>query len=154
MNLEYSEAIVEILDILNHTEKSLVQKIPDKLIEFWNRNADPNYKVILDYNVDLKDMKMKSKTKALIGMIYRNYWCDLDERKKYDELLKQNEEEFQKKSREKYNTDDIFKNDKKELTYRENKFEIRNVDNEAMIKYKENVFQKIIDKIKALLNIN
>ena len=34
-----------------------------------------------------------------------------NELQNFDKLLKQNEEEFQRKSREKYNPDDIFKKD-------------------------------------------
>ena len=38
VSTEYSEAIVEVLDILHYSEDDIIEKIPKKLIEFWERN--------------------------------------------------------------------------------------------------------------------
>ncbi len=41
---EYSEAAVEVLDILNHTNKDDVKKIPQSFIKFLIEIANKNYK--------------------------------------------------------------------------------------------------------------
>ena len=91
MNVEYSEAIVEVLELLKHTEKELIDKIPHKLIEFWNKIASNNYKFNINYSEKIENMNLKQKTKALLGMIYRNYWCSPEEIKEYDKILRDNE---------------------------------------------------------------
>lgn len=35
VSTEYSEAISEVLDILQNSDDSIVKRIPRKLIEFW-----------------------------------------------------------------------------------------------------------------------
>ena len=42
--IEYSEAAVEVLDILNHTNKEDVQRIPQSFIKFLTDISSKNYK--------------------------------------------------------------------------------------------------------------
>lgn len=162
MNIEYSEAIVEVLELLKHTEKELVDKIPHKLIEFWNKIASSNYKANINHSEKIENMNLKQKTKALLGMIYRNYWCTPEERKEYDIILKENEERYQEECRKKYNPDDIFKSNTQTIandsvtSFTRNKFaeiESENILEEEsqanIIEYKENFFMKIIQKLKS-----
>lgn len=142
MNIEYSEAVSEVLDILKHTEETLTKKIPKKLIEIWESIASKTYKVNIDYTKKVENMNLKPKSKAIISMIYRNYWCDAEERKEYDSILIKNEEEYQEECRKKYNPDDIFKINNK---YEQINEEIKEPD---IVPYKENIFQKILNKIK------
>ena len=139
MNLEYSEALGEVLQFLKYTEKALIDKIPKKLMEFFERNAVSKSDLNIGTNKKIEQIDLKPKSKALIGMIYRNYWCNADERKLYDEILKKNEEKFQEETREKYNPDNIFK------TREPEKEEVN------IILYKESIFTRIIQKIKSLL---
>lgn len=148
MNLEYSEAIGEVLLVLKHTEKSLVDKIPKKLIEFFERNAVSKSDFNIDINTELEQIDLKPKSKALIGMIYRNYWCNAEERKAYDKILRQNEERFQEEAREKYNPDDIFKPKTEQI----NTAQDAEKEEVNIVPYKESIFSKIVKKIKDLLS--
>ena len=49
-NIEYSEAIVEVLEILEYSDDNILEKIPKKLIKFWERNKSKTYKPNLDHN--------------------------------------------------------------------------------------------------------
>ena len=55
VSTEYSEAIVEVLDILHYSEDDIIEKIPKKLIEFWERNKSTTYKPCLLYTSDAAD---------------------------------------------------------------------------------------------------
>lgn len=147
VSVEYSEAISEVLDILDNSEDNIVEKIPKKLIDFWKKNKSTTYKPNLDHSKSINDMELKSKTKSLITMIYLNYLCDDIEKDKIKLILKENEEEYQKELKEKYNSDNIFKKDSYEYVVKENVVE-RNVE---MIEYKETMFKRIINKIKNFL---
>lgn len=154
MNLDYKEAVGEVLIILENTEESLINKIPKQLLEFWREIASKDINLEIDTSKSLSELNLKPKTKALIAMIYRNYWCTPEERKEYDKILRENEEKFQEEARQKYNPEDIFKPIVKqpEVLADEPKIEKENEAN--IMLYKENIFTKIIQKIKSILNIN
>lgn len=154
MNVDYKEAVGEVLIILEHTEESLINKIPKQLLEFWKEIVPKDFNFEIDTTKSLDELNLKPKTKALIAMIYRNYWCTPEERKEYDRILKENEEKFQEAARQKYNPDDIFKPIVKqpEVLADEPKIEKENEAN--IMLYKENIFTKIIQKIKSIFNID
>lgn len=147
VSVEYSEAIVEVLDILENSEENIVEKIPKKLIDFWQKNKSTTYKPNLDHSKNINEMNLKNKTKSLIAMIYLNYLCDDEEKNNLNSILKSNEEKYQKELKEKYNPDNIFKKNYKETG--EKVVE----DNVQMIVYKESIFKRIINKIKNFFHI-
>ena len=71
---EYGEAAVEVLDILDNTNKSDVDKIPSNFIKFLVEIASEDYKVNLDHSKKIYEMNLKEKTKEILGVIYIN-WC-------------------------------------------------------------------------------
>lgn len=142
VNVEYSEAITETLDILKHTRKEDVMKISPKFMEYLNNNASKTYKPDLDHSKKIKDMQLKRKTKAILAIIYKKFWCNDDERKEFNNTLKENEIRYQAELREKYNPDNLFK--KKEL-------EVETVEQPvAMVEYKESIIKRFLNKIKKL----
>ncbi len=143
ISVEYSEAIVEVLDILNHSDDNIIEKIPKKLIEFWKRNKSTTYKPNLDHSKSINEMELKKKTKSIITMIYLNYLCDDTEKSNIKLILKDNEEKYQQELREKYNPDNILKNKKEDKAIKE--------ETQSLVEYKERTFiQKVFDKIKSI----
>ena len=147
VSCEYSEAIVEVLDILQNSDDNIIERIPKELIEFWERNKSETYKPSLDHSKPINEMDLKKKTKSLIAMIYLNYLCDEEEKNNLNSILKSNEEKYQKELREKYNPDNIFKKNNQEAKE-------KIVEDNAQIKvYKEPLFKRIINKIKNIFHI-
>lgn len=142
VSVEYSEAITETLDILKHTRKEDVMRISPKFMEYLHNNASKTYKPDLDHSQKIKDMKLKRKTKAILAIIYKKFWCDDDERKEFNNTLKDNEIRYQVELREKYNPDNIFSKKQGNAIETEN-------NQMQLIEYKESVFKKILNKIKA-----
>ena len=147
VNIEFSEGISETLDILNHMDKLYTDKIPRRFKEFLENNKSVNYISNLDHSKKINEMNLKEKAKDILATIYINYWCNPQQKADYNDLLKQNERKYQDKLREKYNTDNIFKNQNNVS----NEVVNNNVD---MVKYKESTFRKIINKIKNILKLN
>ena len=150
VSIEYSEAIVEVLEILKYSDDNIIEKIPKKLIEFWQRNQSTTYKPNLDHNKTINEMNLKKKTRSIITMIYLNYLCNDTEKKNISLILKNNEEKYQQELREKYNTDNIFKNNNK----KQEAIQKVVADNVAMVEYKETIFNKIINLIKKFFHKN
>ena len=135
VSVEYSEAITETLDILKHTRKEDVDKISSKFMDFLNANASKTYKPELDHTKNIKDMQLKHKTKAILAIIYKKFWCDSEKQEQFNRVLKENEIKREKELREKYNQDNLFKN---------KQTKVETVDNTvAMVEYKESIFTKI-----------
>ena len=107
---EYGEAAVEVLDILDNTNKSDVDKIPSNFIKFLVDNASEDYKVNLDHSKLISEMNLKEKTKEILGVIYINWWCDQKDKENYTKQIKELEMKRQTEIKEKYNPNKIFEN--------------------------------------------
>lgn len=136
-------AISEVIEVLNHTEKETVEKIPDKFIKFLFENSDSEYISNIDFYDNNWEKNIDEDTKALLAIIYRDYIVSKDER---NELLAEEVEERklqEEKLREKYNPDNIFKKN----NYNESK--INMVNNMQLMEIKETpwykrLYQKIL----------
>ena len=144
VSVEYSEAITETLDILKHTKKEDVDKISSKFIDFLNANASKTYKPELDHTKNIKDMQLKHKTKAILAIIYKKYWCDSEKQEQFNRVLKENEIRHEKELRKKYNPDNLFKNKETKVETVENSV--------AIVEYKESFFTKIKNWFKQIFN--
>lgn len=143
---ELGETLSEIDFILKNTDENLQKKIPQSFWNYIEENKDGEYQVKIDINIPLENQNLREDTINLMAIVYRNYFCTLDEKKDYDELLNQNEQKYQ----EKYSYENLFKNNKaEELIQAEQQSE-----NVQMIEYKEeNVFSRILNKIKCIFNV-
>ena len=148
---EYGEAAVEVLDILDNTNKADVDKIPKNFIKFLVEIASEDYKVNLDHSKLISEMNLKEKTKEILGVIYINWWCDKKDKENYTKQIKELEVKRQEEIKEKYNPNKIFENKVQEYT---NATKVDTVQNEAvaMIEYKESIFKKIWNKILNFFN--
>ena len=148
----YAEAYVEVLDIIKHMDKTLVSKIPQKMINLLTENSSKEYKVELDYTKSLKEMNLKPKTSAVLTLIFINYLCDPEKREEYINKLNENEKKYQEELNEKYSYDNLF-NSKKGIDEENKTQKISKTisSNTEMIEYKEkNIIDKIFEKIKQL----
>ncbi len=134
---KYSEAAVEVLDILNYTNKQDVERIPQSFINFLNNISAPNYKVKFNHELPISGLNLKEQTKELLGFIYITWWCNDEEREEYKKLINAQNEIIAT-----YDVNDIFKNRKtQEHTVIQN-------ENTSMIEYKEEtLLKKLFNKI-------
>ena len=146
LNQKYAEAAVEVLDILNHMNITDVSKVSKKFITFLNENASKEYISNLDYSKRLNDMELKEETRGLLAVMYEKYWCPEDEKQDLQKKFYENEQKYQEELREKYNPDNIFSKKQENITETEN-------SQTQLIEYKENIFKKILNKIKAFFRM-
>lgn len=146
VSVAYSEAVVEVLDILEHTKKEDVNKIPKKFIEFLENNKSKTYISNLDHTKTIKEMNLKPKTQALLGLIYLKYWANEEEKIEFRKKAQVNEFNYQKELNEKYNPDNLFKN-KNAVNIEKNE----TIQQTSLVEIKkETIMQKIISKIKEM----
>ena len=143
----YGEAAVEVLDILNHTRKEDVDKIPQSFIEFLINISNKNYKVDFNHEYPISSFNLKQQTKELLGFIYITWWSTNEERNKYKKLI-QEQNEQKEEIKEEYNPEDIFKNRKQKNEILQNK------DTWSIVEYKkQNIFKRIFNKILNFFGI-
>ena len=144
---EFKEACTEIVEILKHVDESELEKIPYKTRVMFLKYKDIEYKPEINFkNYNLYEQNLKKKTKDILVYLYLNYWCTDEEKEEIESLLKTNYKTNQRKLREKYNPDDVFKNKKDEID------KINEKENELiLVEYKESIFKRIINKIKEIL---
>lgn len=139
-----SLAYSEVYEILNLLDDKYKDKVPKKVIDFFEEERDKEYTPIIDVDISLDKQNLKRETMVLLAILNLNYWCDSEEEKQEilnsfaeNEKLKQLEE---KELAEKYNLDNLFKK-------REN---LKVTTEVSMIEYKEpNFMQKFLNKIKS-----
>ena len=133
-------AISEVIEILNHTDKEIVEKIPQKFINFLFENADNDYKPNINFYDDDWKNSVQDDTQAILALIYRDYIVSDDERK---ELLKEEQEDKLKREKElqeKYNPDNLFKKKTVEIQTPNNEVQLAKVNETSW-------FKKVLKKI-------
>lgn len=141
---EYAEAYAEIDEIIGYLPEEYVSKIPVKLREFFKKAKDNDYVSKIDPYKTLDNQDMKPKTKTLLTIIYREYWCNEEERVELDKILIENDRKHEAEIREKYNPDNIFKK-------REKTEEIEKIEETALVNYENKTwYKKAIDFISGL----
>lgn len=73
MDIKYRKAFAEVLDVLEHTDRTLVRKIPREFMEFLRQNADMTHGVIFDSSKKLKEQAISKEAKEILAMIYEDY---------------------------------------------------------------------------------
>ena len=94
---------------------SLKNKIPSKTIKAIELAKDKNYKFNYDKSKSLNEQTLLPETKSLLSVIYSDYLCSTEERKKwqeYDRFELQKQDEMKAK---KYNSS-VFENIENDIT--------------------------------------
>lgn len=141
VEVEYREAVVEVLKVLEYLDDNLKKRIPNKIMEFFEQNKSITYNPVINYEDDASNIKIKDKTKQILAGLYLDYIASEEEREDYILRLRQNENNHQIQLSKKYNTEDIFKNRKIN-----NDIQTKEI---AVIK-KDSLFMRIIKKIKEI----
>ena len=152
MNNIYREAFAEVLEVIKHSNKNIKSKIPQKFITFLKNNKDKNYNVNINFYDKTWENTVKSETRAILALIYRDYIVSTEERKKL--ILEEKEEnlKIEAELREKYNPNNVFKkNNSIQKNYQQN---INNYTNSIPCEYEKSLFTKIKNLIFKMLHIN
>ena len=100
----------EFLHYLKGIKKEDIDKIPIRILKYFEENADSKYICDFDYNKPLKELNLKKETIALINMICFKYWCKTQKEKTtFLNILNKNELKNQEELNTNFNYDSIFK---------------------------------------------
>lgn len=91
----------EVSIIIGMMTKRTRSKISPKFIEFIERNKTKNGSADIDKNKKLKNQKLRTQTKFLLALIYRDYMCSEEERKQLIKIERMNMAKNEKEQTEK-----------------------------------------------------
>ncbi len=111
-DIEYANAYSEVLGILRYIPLKDYNKIPEGKIKTFQINANKDYKFYFDPNKTLEQQNVSRIAKAILGILFRDYWATEIQREKI--IAKQNYDRMKLEEEKKamYNPDNIFKNKK------------------------------------------
>ena len=154
-SLKYHKAFKEVYILINDFSSELYIKIPKSFIKILKENMDKTYDVSLE---KLHSEGTMEETDAVMSLVFRDFICPDELSKRLIEYdKKQIEEEI-----DRYNN--IFGNNEKVEEYIEDKTKTADenecesvneekentVNNQLVVIKEENIFIKIINKIKSL----
>ncbi len=142
MNNLYAKSYTEVLEILKYLPVEEYKKIPKEEIEFYQNNCDKQYKFTINPRLDLKEQNISRKANAVLVYLFKNYFATEVQKEKLNNILKNNLYKEEQLKREKYSTQNIFP--------KKNIEKIGIQESTSIVPYKENIFIKIINKIKSI----
>ena len=157
-DIQYANAYTEVLDILKYISKEDYEKIPKSKIKVFEENSNKNYNFTYDENKTLDEQNVSEITKAIIAILFRDYWATKEQRyviiKKQQEIKEQKQKELMAKFEQNKN---ISEKDLKKVNVASDldldiDYELLGT-NMQLYKKEEGFFEKLVNKIKGLLNI-
>lgn len=109
----YPKAYQEVLEILKSFPKEKVEKIPTDMLTMFKTMQAENHNFKIDPSKKLEEQPIKKETKAILFILFRDYWAIPEERKRMIQRENYEMNLLEQKKREKYNPDDLFKNRRK-----------------------------------------
>ena len=124
--------MLKIIDLLSPEKQS---EIPDDFKDIFRKYKDDSVSINVNSIQDVNNDKLDPQTKNYLAFMFLKYLADDDEKEELKQVLKENEEYVQTKAKEKYNPDDVFKD---------------NVETQIQTIESVNWWNKILNKIRSL----
>lgn len=146
-NVEYAIAYKEVFEILKYIPNIDYNKIPREKIELYKTMQDKSYNFKYDPSKTLDEQNVSKRAKAIIGLLFRDYWATDIQREKILAKQKYERQRIEEEKAQNYQYEDLFKKNRTEIQQTEVKADVENV---SLVEYKESVFTKILNKIKSI----
>lgn len=119
--MKYEKCLVQLDEILKYLSDENLQKIPNEIKESIKSEKDKNY--IWKYNESkaLNEQNLDRKTIAILSYLNMEYLLNTKQKEFIKRIHDLNEEKLEKEKvkQEKYNTNNLFKNNKKSIVQSE-----------------------------------
>ena len=138
-------ADTEVYTILQELNEEEYNKIPPEIVEAIKVNRSEEYEYFLEDELELKDQPMLPETKAILFNLFRDYLANPEQKTKIIRMQNEARQKNELKKQQMYNTD-VFANRQKEDKVQTNS------EKTQIVKYKENIFKRILNKIKRFFS--
>ncbi len=105
---ELSKRLSEVEYVLKQMDMSYIEKLPDNIVEFISDNKDYEYSEELCNKKSLNMKKLHVDTVTILTYLNMNFFLEPKEKEELDLLIKQTQQEIEKRKEEQYKYDDLF----------------------------------------------
>lgn len=98
----YRNSLKEVYDVLEFTDVQLVNKIPNKFLNFIKENMNPDYETHVNPDIEIDKQPLLKESEAILSLIYRSYWMTEDEKEDFAKNDKEQLLQKEKLKREKF----------------------------------------------------
>lgn len=148
----------EVYQILTHLKINEYEKIPTNIVSYYKTHRNKSFKFIYDYSKGYNEQKISRNALKILYKIYYSYILSDIEKKKFVDILKLKEKYKQTTINkeniinmpEQQNSDIFF--DKSIKIEPKNNFQEENKEDNKLIKYEENIFNKIRNIIIKIIH--
>ena len=145
-----SQAYSEVYEIINLLDIEYIDKIPKKILRFFDDNRDKSYRKNINPFQDISTQNLKKDTIVIFSMLNLKYFANQEEKDELKQLYIQNKQNIETK----YSYENIFKEDKlasQKIIEMEQKTSSSS-ELIPVLKTEENIFKKIIHFIIKIFN--
>ena len=79
---EYAKSYKELYVLLHYVPQRYLEKLPVKVIKFFEKNMDKDYDYQVDPNLSYNDNKKSYLTSIILGNLFRDYWATDEQKEK------------------------------------------------------------------------
>ena len=139
-------AYTEVYTILEDLNEEEYKKIPPEVIDTIRLNRNEEYFYELDEDLELKEQPMLPETKAILFNLFRDYLSTQEQKAKIIRMQNEKRQKNELKKQKQYNTD-VFENKQRQNIEQIEDNKEKSTETNLVI-YKENIFKRILNKIK------
>lgn len=148
MESNYFKAYKEVIEILKNVPKESFDKIPKTMIDTFNAKMDTNYNFSIDINKDFEEQELLDETKAILAIIFRDYWATTYQKERIQAKEKYDRQRIEEEKRTNFNYDIFNKHNKaKNIEH-----ELNNYNLPIEVK-KEKLYERMIIFFKKMFHI-
>ena len=108
--MEYTKCLVELDEVLNYLSDEELKKIPIEIRNNIKRQKDKDYIWKYDESKKLKEQNLDRKTIEMLSFLNMEYLLNEEQKQLMKKIHQLNEAKLETKKREKYNPDNLFRN--------------------------------------------
>ena len=84
-NMRYADAYQELIEILKHTKREDVNRIPKAKILLWRSRANKEHNFKVNSDLPLEQQPVMEETRAIMANVFYDYWATGKQKQKIDE---------------------------------------------------------------------
>lgn len=136
----YRNAFKEVHYILQNTDEELLNRIPNRFMDFIENNMNENYKITISKDIEIDKQNLLKETETILSLIYRSYWTTDEEKIEFANKDKKESIEIEQKKKEQFK-------DINEIFEQRKNLDNITLDNNLMIVPKENFIKRFIKRL-------
>ena len=94
MDENYAKACVEVETILENVLTDFISLIPKEFMEFIKESKKEDYIFKFDRSKTLHQQDLMEETKAILTIIYRDFFCFQEQRNEINSVLLENDNKY------------------------------------------------------------